>query len=401
MDSTLYDRLEVSPSASVEEIKKAYRKLALKYHPDKNPDPSATEKFKEISQAYEVLSDETKRRNYDRFGMKSLQGDGRPTMNPEDIFAAFFSGGFPAGFPGGSERYEDRYSRNIGKQMVFTMAELYTGKTVTVEFTRNRNCKSCSGTGGKNGKKPTPCASCGGRGIKVELRQIGPQMMQQSQVPCSSCQGHGSTMPPADVCPACQGARVVPEEAQLMINVRPGSYHGMKIIREGEGNQEPGKEVGPFILVVAEKPHDRFRRSGPHGQDLVMEVTISLYEALTGLRFKFSSLDDRVLFVESDSVIEPDEIRKLEHEGMPKTNALSRGDLYIVFHVEFPKHLLPPGRKLANVLPSRKFDPTMPEGATSRLLIKVDPNDDMDGPGNDHEAEPQEARFHQQQCRQQ
>lgn len=379
MDSTLYDRLGVSTKATPDEIKKAYRKMALKYHPDKNPDPAASEKFKEISQAYEVLSDERKRQRYDRFGMKSLSEGGGPNVNAADIFAAFFAGAKPFG---GHSRGEptSNTTKPIVIELPITLAELYTGKKTQVDVNRHRPCVPCAGTGSVR-KVGVQCPTCHGQRVTIEMQPIGPGMFRQVTRTCNACGGRGTLVEEIDKCPKCTGKGIQHETVKLNIEVPAGSLQGSKIIRQGEGSQDPGKEIGPVVVVVSQQPNEIFKRAGSLGQDLAMEVTISLVEALSGLRFKFTHIDGRPLCVEVDSVIKPRDIYRLMGEGMPIPSTDRKGDLYVIFNVDFPKQLMKIPKELAELLPPRKFDGSLPSGATATPLVKVGNETDEEDEG--------------------
>ena len=211
-DSELYDRLGVSPSSNENEIKKAYRKLSVKYHPDKKPDDkeNATKKFQQISEAYSVLSDSEKRQQYDQFCMDALKEGGGPSMNPEDLFSQFFGGSSP--FGGGSpfgfsfgEKKEKRKEDVIVKLSV-TLKQIYCEENVEVKYTQKVYCKDSDGTGSKT-KKKDKCPHCNGTGKKVQIVRMGP-MIQQMVSECEHCHGTGEYVSPENKCPSCTGAEV-------------------------------------------------------------------------------------------------------------------------------------------------------------------------------------------------
>ena len=401
MDTTLYDRLGVSVKATPDEIRKSYRKLALQWHPDKNPgNPEAVEKFKEISQAYEVLSDPAKREKYDRFGMASLSNNGHgPGMSAEDVFSTFFGGGGfggggfgGSGFSFGGQRggYPDRpENRPVVVEVPLSLSELYRGTKVNVPVTRARPCVPCGGTGSKS-KKKTKCDLCDGKGMRTMLRQLGPGMFQQIPMPCERCEGRGFSVASDDICSGCSGKASVSDTRTFPVTIESGALHGHQILLRGEGNNN-----GDVVFVVKEKKHPLFHRSGKRGQDLIMEVTISLVEALTGLKFKFSHLDDRILFLESTDVIAPNEVRKISGEGMRSSE--EKGDLYITFNIEFPKSPVTKVAKLSALLPPRKYDDTPAKGVKPVILEKVDLGD-MGEQGDD---EDDDRGGGQHECRQQ
>lgn len=331
-DTKFYDILEVSPTANDDELKKAYRKLAMKYHPDKNPE--AGDKFKDISHAYEVLSDADKRAAYDRYGEEGLRGD--PGMSAEDLFSQFFGGGFFGGGHGGHGGHGRQRGPRRGEDVVFNLActleELFKGKVSKISMQRNVICVKCSGKGGKDTRK---CGGCNGSGVRMTIRQMGP-MIQQMQSVCTECQGEGEIIKPADRCGDCKGKKVNKEKKLVEIKVEPGSVNGQKIRFAGEADQAPGTVPGDLIVVVAEKEHETFKRQG---SDLHCKLKIDLVTALAGGTFTIKHLDGRILegTVKPGEVIKPEEIRVIEKEGMPEKDRIYlKGHLFIHFDVVFP-----------------------------------------------------------------
>uniref|UniRef100_A0A8C5KVL2 DnaJ heat shock protein family (Hsp40) member A4 n=1 Tax=Jaculus jaculus TaxID=51337 RepID=A0A8C5KVL2_JACJA len=210
-ETEYYDILGVKPSASPEEIKKAYRKLALKYHPDKNPDEG--EKFKLISQAYEVLSDPKKRDIYDQGGEQAIKegGSGSPGFSsPMDIFDMFFGGG--------GRMARERRGKNVVHQLSVTLEDLYNGVTKKLALQKNVICEKCEGIGGKKGSVEK-CPLCKGRGMQIHIQQIGPGMVQQIQTVCIECKGQGERINPKDRCEECSGAKVIREKKIIEVHV--------------------------------------------------------------------------------------------------------------------------------------------------------------------------------------
>lgn len=250
-ETEFYDRLGISPDASQEDIKRAYKKMAVKYHPDKNPNnPAAAEKvrhilypitdvyfqFKEVGEAYEVLSDENKRRQYDQFGKEALKdGIGH---SAEDIFSAFFGGSgfsFFGGGPRGPRKGED-----IVHELACSLEELYNGKQTKLAVTRNVICSTCDGSGAKAGVAAGKCKTCDGRGIRVIVKQLGPGMIQQMQQVCPDCGGRGETIKEEDKCKNCKGKKVVKDKKILQVYIDKGMRHGQKIVFSGEADEAVG-----------------------------------------------------------------------------------------------------------------------------------------------------------------
>ncbi|XP_018618671.1 dnaJ homolog subfamily A member 4 [Scleropages formosus] len=343
-----YDILGVNPKASSEEIKKAYRKLALKYHPDKNPNEG--EKFKLISQAYEVLSDPKKRDLYDKGGEQAIKEggvSGGDFSSPMDIFNMFFGGG------GRTQR--ERRGKNVFHQLSVTLEELYNGTTRKLGLQKNVICAKCDGYGGKKGALEK-CSSCKGRGIQIQVQQIGPGMIQQIQSMCHDCQGQGERFNSKDRCKNCNGHKVERKKKILEVHIDKGMKDGQKITFHGEGDQEPGLEPGDVVIVLDQKEHPTFQRQD---DNLIMKMEIKLVEALCGFKKTVCTLDNRILLISSPpgQVIKHNDIKCVQNEGMPiYRDPCEKGQLIIQFMVAFPEkcwlpeHMLP---QLEALLPPR------------------------------------------------
>ncbi|GJQ12689.1 hypothetical protein GpartN1_g4480.t1 [Galdieria partita] len=330
-----YELLGVPTNASKDEIKKAYRKLAVKLHPDKGGDE---EKFKEVTRAFEVLSDDEKRRVYDEYGEEGLSQQGLgASMNAEDIFEAFFGGGLfgrSKGKSRGPKKAED-----VVHTLKVTLKDLYLGKTAKLALNRHRICSDCSGKGARSGAEAVTCSICSGRGVRVQIRQMGPGMIQQIQTTCSECSGTGEIIRDSDKCSKCHGKKVINEKKILEVYVEPGMESGQKIIISGEADEAPGCLPGDVIIVIEEKPHEVFRRRGIH---LLLKKDIHLVEALCGMTAVVDHLDGRRLLLKTEpgEIIQPDMLKSIIGEGMPvKGNPIQKGNLIIQFHIVFPKFL--------------------------------------------------------------
>lgn len=375
-DTKFYDLLGVLPLASENDLKKAYRKAALKYHPDKNPSPEAAEKFKELSRAYEVLSDEQKREVYDLYGEEGLNGGGMPGgMGAEDIFSQFFGGGFGGmGGMGGMGQRGPQRGKDIKHLIPCTLEELFKGRTAKLALNKTVLCGLCSGRGGKEGKV-TQCKTCHGAGVTFVTRQMGP-MIQRFQTVCDACHGQGDVCDPKDRCGACKGKKTLQERKILEVHIDPGMKDGQRVVFRGEGDQEPGVTPGDVIFVVDERPHEKFQRKGA---DLYHECEIDLATAITGgdVAFKHVSGDWIKCSILPGEVIAPGAMRVIEKQGMPVPRLSDRGNLFLKFSVVFPKAHFALEEKLAQLealLPKKKL-PAIPRGAEVDEcdLVAVDP----------------------------
>ena len=332
-NETYYKLLNVAKDADESEIKKAYKKAALKHHPDKGGDP---EVFKQISEAVEVLADPEKRKLYDQYGKEGVEqgGGGGGGHSPEDIFSMFFGGGGGrGGRHAGPQKGED-----IVHSIKVSLEDLYNGKTVRLAISRNKPCVDCEGRGGKVGSERV-CGDCNGRGMRIQLRQIGPGMVQQMQSVCPACRGACKTMDEKDKCKSCKGNKVYKDRKVLEVGIEKGMKHGHKVRFSGEADEVPGTLPGDVIIVVQEKEHESFKRKGA---DLVQSVELTLSEAICGFVRTVTHLDGRVLKIESKpgDVLKHDAVKVISGEGMPfHGNPFTKGRLFLHFSVAFPKTL--------------------------------------------------------------
>lgn len=326
-----YDLLDVDKDASTSQIKKAYRKLALTHHPDRGGDE---ERFKEITTAFEVLSDDDKRAIYDEHGEEGLRDGGGPT-DAHDIFNAMFGGGF-----GGQSR-GPRKGENVVHSLSVTLEDLYNGKMSKLAIIRNRVCKACKGKGASRPEGVSTCSACNGQGVRIMLNQLGPGMVQQVQTRCNQCSGLGETIVERFKCNACNGAKVTKERKVLEVYVDKGMQNGQKITFTGEANENPGLVAGDVVVVLRQTEHRKFARKG---NNLVLKKEISISDALCGFQFYIKQLDGRELLVTSreGSVIKPGTVKSVPNEGMPTWKRPDdRGYLFIEFAVNFPKSVSP------------------------------------------------------------
>lgn len=377
-DVDLYNILKVHRSASSGEIKKAYYKLAKEYHPDKNPEEG--EKFKEISFAYEVLSNPEKKEVYDRHGIQGLKdGGSSPGGFPSDIFGSLFGGlfgGMPFGFSemGGGGGGRRRRGEDSHHSLKVTLEDLYNGKTTRLSLSKRIICPKCNGQGGKPGAVH-PCRTCAGQGVKITIHRIAPGIAQQMQTICPSCHGQCQVMNERDRCKQCHGKKVTQENKVLEVHVDIGMKDGQKIVFRGEGDQTPDIEPGDVIIQLQQKEHAFFKRTG---NDLSCTHRITLSEALCGFDFTIKHLDGRHLVIRSPVgvVVEPGTVRCVKNEGMPfHKQIFEKGNLYIKFEVTFPPHGFISEanvKTLESLLPPRQPH-TMPVGEHEEVnLVECD-----------------------------
>jgi DnaJ family protein A protein 2 len=387
-ETKFYDLLGLTPDASDEDIKRQYRKLALKYHPDKNKEPGAQEKFKEISVAYDALSDPEKRKNYDQYGEKGIDGSAGG-VDPSDIFSAFFGGG---GRPRGEPKPKD-----IVHELPVALENFYTGKVAKLAITRDRLCGGCNGTGSNKPGVDAKCRDCNGRGVQIITRQMG-NFIQQMQTACSGCKGKGSSLKPEDRCTKCNGEQICKEKKIFEVNIEKGMKKGDFVAFRGDGDQVPGVRLaGDIIIVLDLKHHPVFTRKGDH---LYIEQTISLTQALTGFTLNITHLDGRTLSIRppQNTCIDPDHLWAISREGMPvaKTGGSERGMLVIKFKVQFPQTLSDDdSRQLRKVLgapPSPATPPDAEEVYLTKTAIDLNAEQANHSRNEDDDDDPRASR---------
>jgi molecular chaperone DnaJ len=370
-----YEILEVQRTASDGELKTAYRKLAMKWHPDRNPgDKDCEHKFKEINEAYDCLKDEQKRAAYDRFGHAAFEqsGSGGPGFGSDfassfsDIFEDLFGmgGGRRGGRGGGRERGADlRYNMEI------TLEEAYAGKTAQIRIPTSVTCESCSGNGAKAGSKPKTCPTCGGAG-KVRHTQ-GFFTLERT---CVGCQGRGQVID--NPCPNCSGSGRVTRERTLSVNVPPGVEDGTRIRLAGEG--EAGVRGGPtgdLYIFLSLGPHQFFQRDSA---DLHCRVPISMVTAALGGNFDVPTIDGGKTKVKVPEGTHSGGRFRLAGKGMPVLRSRERGDMYVQVVVETPQKLTKRQKELLQEFDKQSSTETQPEAAGFFSKVK----EFLDGLGN-------------------
>jgi molecular chaperone DnaJ len=337
-----YEVLGVSKNATKDEIKKAYRKQALKYHPDKNPgDKKAEENFKEAAEAYEVLSNDEKRARYDRFGHAGMGNTGNgfsgTNMTMEDIFSSFGDifgdafGGF--GAFGGGRRGGRRVNKgtNLRVKVKLTLNEIASGAEKKIKVTKYETCESCGGTGAADSHSMTTCSTCQGSGHVTRITNTMLGQMQTSSV-CPSCGGDGKNI--AKKCTACYGEGIVQKEDIIKINIPAGVAKGMQMTVSGKGNAaRRGGVYGDLLVVIDEEEHDDLIREG---NDLIYNLFISIPDAVLGTHVEVPTVDNNVK-IKIEPGTQPGKILRLRGKGLPEVNGYGRGDLLVNVNVWIPK----------------------------------------------------------------
>ena len=334
MGTDYYQLLGVSRSASGDEIKKAYRQLALKFHPDRNPgDKDAEEAFKEISSAYQVLSDSEKRKIYDRFGEEGLSGQGFSGFsNVQDIFSSFsdvFGDIFGFGGFGGFGRSRRSRGADLEVDLVLTFLEAADGCRKEIMVNRNESCQSCNGSGAASGTSPSRCSTCDGKGQVVHS-----QGFFMVSTPCPSCRGKGTVI--ADPCETCSGSGMVQKEEKLQVTVPAGVEDGQTLRLAGQGDLAvDGGAPGNLYLHLHVEADERLHREGP---DLFVEVPLPFTLAALGGNVKVPVLrGDKEIEIEPGT--QPGDVMVLRRKGVARLDGRGKGDQVIRFQVEVPTSL--------------------------------------------------------------
>jgi len=362
-ETKFYDLMGLRPDATEVDLKKAYRMLALKYHPDKNPGPEAEGKFQQIKAAYEVLSIAEKRKIYDTRGEQGLEEEAK---RKDCCFK----------------------TKQIIHTMSVTLEELYTGVTRKLPVQRNMICPDCNGVGHAGGDSAIQqCPNCQGTGMEARVRHFGPGMMQHVRVPCEKCDGKGKRIKPELRCQTCLGRKVNKKRILLKVEVEKGMADGQKITFSGMGDQEVGLDQGDIVIVLDEKEHPVYRRRS--GKDLITTMNITMTEALCGLKKPKTTLDGRTILIKSfpGECIRTADLKKIYNEGMPIYKRQGeKGKLLVEFMVEYPATLDPAIQPQLRQLLPRGEPEMIPEGYEDVELHAYDSDSDedsMDGDGGE------------------
>ncbi|MGA1819477.1 MAG: molecular chaperone DnaJ [Thermoplasmatota archaeon] len=348
MKKDYYEILGVAKDAQKAEVEKAYRKLALKYHPDRNPDdPSAAKKFTEVTEAYEVLSDENKRSQYDQFGFATEDGE-MPNYQYQHVdldealrmFMRSFGGGFGSFF-GGGDPFEERSYRRRGPikgddrltSVRITLEEAVAGVDKELEVVHLINCPVCGGSGSAQGEEAIECPECSGSGSQRLVKNLGPVQYVTTKT-CSRCNGEGQII--KDPCQKCKGKKRVRERINKSITIPPGVDTGNRLRVAGLGDSgERGAPPGDLFVAVEVRPHPFFDRVG---DDVKCDININYPQAVLGTKVEIRTLHGPVE-VKIPSGTQPNSTLRIKGKGMPSLRGGRRiGDLYVNVRVDVPKH---------------------------------------------------------------
>ena len=368
-----YEVLGVSKSSSKDEIKKAYKKLALKYHPDRNKDnKDAEEKFKEIGEAYSVLSDDNKKARYDQFGHEGLSGaagggfggfGGFGFDDAESIFEQFFGGVFG----GGSSRRSRQSGPNPGSdlkiELTLTLEDIYEGVTKKIKLKKWDKCTGCHGSGARSSSSKRKCSNCNGTG---EVKQVQRSLFGQfvNVTACPQCEGSGEVI--VDKCPSCGGEGRIRKDEEVEVKIPPGVSDGQYLTMRGKGNiGRRGGSYGDLIIFMKEKDHKFFHR---HGEDIYYDLKLSVSQAALGCDIEVPLVKGRIK-VKIAPGTQPGKKLLIKGKGLPVLNGYGNGDMIIRINIWIPEKLSKDAKKLFEKL--NELEDCKPKTAEKGFFEKV------------------------------
>ena len=337
-DIELYDLLNVKKDSSPAEIKKSYRKLAMKYHPDKNNESTAEERFKKISMAYDILSDTEKRDKYDKYGLeglKAMSSGGGPPMDPFNIFNNIFNNSSNSNFFNPFERQERRKTKtkNRIEKIDIDIEDIFNEKELLINYNKKIICTLCDGKGTLNASDIISCKTCEGKGKIIRIIQMGPNMISQSQEICSSCRGRGKYIEDHNKCPECLDNKKVNTTKKIKLKLSNKYKNNEQIVFEGESDQEVGVDMfGDLIIVISYKKHPLYEYDNNY--NLILNKDITLGQAICGMSFDIDHLDNKKFSINCKEIINPNSKKVIKGKGIN-----SSGDLIILFNIIFPTSL--------------------------------------------------------------
>ncbi len=369
-----YEILGLQRDASKDQIKKAYRKMAIKYHPDKNPgDKNSEEHFKEAAEAYEVLNDDNKRARYDQFGHAGMNGGGGYSgggMTVDDIFSQFgdiFGGHFGGfgGFGGGRSSQRVNKGSDLRVKVKLNLQEVANGVEKKIKVNKYVSCKTCHGTGAAGGSSYSTCTSCRGTGYVTRIANTMLGQMQTTS-PCPTCSGEGKII--TNKCTSCSGEGVIRDDEVISIKIPAGVAEGMQMSVSGRGNAaRRGGVNGDLLVMVEEEKHPDLIRDG---NDLIFNLYLSFPEATLGAPIEIPTVDGKVK-IKIDPGTQPGKVLRLKGKGIPDVNGYGKGDLLVTINVWVPRNLTKDEKAtIEKFAKSQNFEPN-PDSSEKNFFEKM------------------------------